>query len=67
MTAAPLLGTPVPRTQERMSHDVWLPAETVALRGEARVAVEKHLAPAAREIGAAEESGFGAFLTIASG
>ena len=56
MTAAPLLGTPVPRTQERMSHDVWLPAETVALRGEARVAVEKHLAPAAREIGAAEES-----------
>ncbi|MGQ0574233.1 MAG: acyl-CoA dehydrogenase family protein [Pseudonocardia sp.] len=45
-----------PRTQDRMTHDVWLPAETVALRAEARVAVEKRLAPFAREIGQREES-----------
>ncbi|MCD2193725.1 acyl-CoA dehydrogenase family protein [Actinomycetospora endophytica] len=48
--------TAVPRTQDRMSHDVWLPDETVELRGRAREAVEKHLAPVAREIGAREES-----------
>jgi alkylation response protein AidB-like acyl-CoA dehydrogenase len=46
----------VPRTQERMSHDVWLPAEIVELRARARTAVEKHLAPVAREIGSREES-----------
>jgi alkylation response protein AidB-like acyl-CoA dehydrogenase len=46
----------VPRTQDRMSHDVWLPEETVELRGRARAAVEKHLAPVAREIGSREES-----------
>jgi alkylation response protein AidB-like acyl-CoA dehydrogenase len=46
----------VPRTQERMSHDVWFPAETVELRSRARTAVEKHLAPVAREIGSREES-----------
>jgi alkylation response protein AidB-like acyl-CoA dehydrogenase len=39
-----------------MSHDVWLPAETSLLRGHARAAVEKHVAPVARAIGAAEES-----------
>jgi hypothetical protein len=31
----------VPRTQERMWHDVGLPAETVELRGEVWLAVEK--------------------------
>jgi alkylation response protein AidB-like acyl-CoA dehydrogenase len=46
----------VPRTQDRMSHDVWLPRETVELRSRARTAVEKHLAPVAREIGSREES-----------
>src|SRR5689334_2493650 len=46
----------VPRTQDRMSHDVWLPAETIELRAHARTAVEKHVAPVARAIGAAEES-----------
>jgi alkylation response protein AidB-like acyl-CoA dehydrogenase len=45
-----------PRTQDRMAHDVWLPAEIVALRAEARTAVEKRLAPFAREIGQREES-----------
>jgi alkylation response protein AidB-like acyl-CoA dehydrogenase len=45
-----------PRTQDRMSHDVWLPAETRDLRARARQAVEQHLAPAARAIGSAEES-----------
>lgn len=46
----------VPRTQDRMTHDVFLPAETVALRAEARAAVEKRLAPFARDIGTREES-----------
>jgi alkylation response protein AidB-like acyl-CoA dehydrogenase len=39
-----------------MTHDVWLPAEIVELRARARAAVEKHLAPVAREIGSREES-----------
>ncbi|MCE3552880.1 acyl-CoA dehydrogenase family protein [Pseudonocardia sp. RS11V-5] len=46
----------VPRTQDRMTHDVFLPEETVALRAEARAAVEKRLAPFARDIGTREES-----------
>lgn len=46
----------VPRTQDRMTHDVWLPDEIVALRSEARTAVEKAVAPYAREIGQARES-----------
>lgn len=45
-----------PRTQDRMAHDVWLPDEIVELRAEARAAVEKRLAPHAREIGEREES-----------
>jgi alkylation response protein AidB-like acyl-CoA dehydrogenase len=45
-----------PRTQDRMTHDVWLPPEIAALRAEARTAVEKRLAPFAREIGQREES-----------
>ncbi len=46
----------VPRTQDQMTHDVWLPDEIVALRSEARAAVEKAVAPHAREIGQARES-----------
>ena len=46
----------VPRTQDRMTHDVWLPAEIIELRAEARAAVEKRLVPHAREIGQREES-----------
>jgi alkylation response protein AidB-like acyl-CoA dehydrogenase len=46
----------VERTQDRMTHDVWLPAEIVELRTRARAAVEKRLVPHAREIGAREES-----------
>jgi alkylation response protein AidB-like acyl-CoA dehydrogenase len=46
----------VPRTQDRMTHDVWLPAEIVELRAQARAAVEKRLVPHAREIGLREES-----------
>jgi alkylation response protein AidB-like acyl-CoA dehydrogenase len=44
------------RTQERMTHDAWLPEETVKLRYEARAAVAERLAPHAREIGEREES-----------
>ncbi|HEY1973806.1 MAG TPA: acyl-CoA dehydrogenase family protein [Pseudonocardia sp.] len=44
------------RTQDRMTHDVWLPAEIVELRARARKAVEQRLAPHAREIGSREES-----------
>lgn len=46
----------VPRTQDRMTHDIFLPEETVALRARARAAVATHLAPVAREIGSREES-----------
>jgi alkylation response protein AidB-like acyl-CoA dehydrogenase len=46
----------VARTQEQMSHDVWLPAEIIELRAKARAAVEKRLVPHAREIGSREET-----------
>jgi alkylation response protein AidB-like acyl-CoA dehydrogenase len=46
----------VARTQDHMSHDVFLPKETVAVRAQARAAVATHLAPVAREIGSREES-----------
>ncbi|MCV7226489.1 acyl-CoA dehydrogenase family protein [Mycolicibacterium komossense] len=39
-----------------MTHDVWLPDEIVELRSHARAAVEKQLAPRARDIGQREES-----------
>jgi alkylation response protein AidB-like acyl-CoA dehydrogenase len=44
------------RTQDHMSHDVFLPAETIELRKRARDSVARHLAPVAREIGTREES-----------
>jgi alkylation response protein AidB-like acyl-CoA dehydrogenase len=53
----------VPRTQERMWHDVGLPAETVELRGEVRLAVEKAVAPHAAEIGQRQESMAKSFAT----
>jgi alkylation response protein AidB-like acyl-CoA dehydrogenase len=39
-----------------MTHDVFLPKETLDLRERARTSVEKHLAPVARDIGWREES-----------
>lgn len=47
---------PVARTQDRMSHDLFLPEEIVELRGRARASVARHVAPVAREIGSREES-----------
>jgi alkylation response protein AidB-like acyl-CoA dehydrogenase len=44
------------RTQEHMSHDIFLPTETVELRARARASVARHLAPVARDIGSREES-----------
>jgi alkylation response protein AidB-like acyl-CoA dehydrogenase len=55
-TEVPPLVRTVPRTQDRMTHDVWLPEEIIELRGEARAAVQKRLVPHAREIGQREES-----------
>lgn len=55
-TDAPPANPPVPRAQDHMTHDVWLPDEIIELRKEARSAVEKRLAPFAREIGQREES-----------
>jgi alkylation response protein AidB-like acyl-CoA dehydrogenase len=46
----------VARTQDHMSHDVFLPKETLGVRAQARAAVTAHLAPVAREIGSREES-----------
>ena len=46
----------VPRTQDRMTHDLFLPEEIIALRARARTSVATHLAPVAREIGSREES-----------
>lgn len=45
-----MTGTPE-RTQDRMWHDVLLPEDVEHVRPMARAAVEKHLAPVAREIG----------------
>ena len=55
-TTAAEVAKRVPRTQDAMTHDVWLPDEIVELRTEARAAVEKRLVPFAREIGEREES-----------
>lgn len=44
------------RTQDRMWHDIGLPAETIEIRTEVRRAVEERVAPYAREIGQREES-----------
>jgi alkylation response protein AidB-like acyl-CoA dehydrogenase len=44
------------RTQERLWHDIDLPAELVGLRDEVREAVATHVAPYAREIAQREES-----------
>jgi len=65
-----MTSTPVSRTQDRMSHDVFLPQETIDLRARARASVARHLAPVAREIGSREESAdsfpWGAFRGLAS-
>jgi len=65
-----MTSTPVSRTQDRMSHDVFLPQETIDLRARARASVARHLAPVAREIGSREESADsfpgGAFRGLAS-
>ena len=55
-TQTPLAAPAVPRTQDRMTHDVWLPDEIVELRAEARAAIQKRLVPYARDIGQREES-----------
>ena len=60
-TDAPPIGPPVPRTQDRMTHDVWLPDEIIGLRTQARTAVERRLAPYAREIGQREERSWSRF------
>ena len=44
------------RTMERMWHDLSLPADVEHVRAMARGAVERHLAPVAREIAQREES-----------
>jgi alkylation response protein AidB-like acyl-CoA dehydrogenase len=46
----------VPRTQDRMWHDVGLPDETVELRADVRRAVENAVVPHATEIGQREET-----------
>lgn len=56
VTTAAEVRERVPRTQDTMTHDVWLPDEIVTLRAEARAAVERRLVPFARGIGEREES-----------
>ena len=46
----------VSRRSDSMSHEIWMPDEIVALRTEARAAVEKVVVPVARRRGSAEES-----------
>lgn len=46
----------VVRTQQHMTHDLWLPDEVVSIREQARSAAERHIAPVAREIDATQES-----------
>jgi alkylation response protein AidB-like acyl-CoA dehydrogenase len=56
MTIAQTPVSTVPRTQDHMAHDVWLPAEIQQLRADARAAVEKWVVPHAHDIGSREES-----------
>lgn len=58
-TPLPTASPAVPRTQDRMTHDVWLPEEIVALRTEARDAVERRLVPHERMQTIAEETADG--------
>ncbi|MCU1679963.1 MAG: putative acyl-CoA dehydrogenase [Amycolatopsis sp.] len=53
---SPLAPADVPRTQDHMWHDLGIPEEIVALRGEVRATVTEKVAPYAREIGSREES-----------
>lgn len=46
----------ITRTQDHIWHDLLLPDEIGKLRTHARDAIERHLAPVAREIGSREES-----------
>jgi alkylation response protein AidB-like acyl-CoA dehydrogenase len=46
----------LPRTAERLSDDILLPAETAKIRSEARAFAEAVLAPRAAELNSAEES-----------
>lgn len=59
-----------PRTQERIWHDLFLPPDVGHIRPMARAAVEKHLAPVARQIAQTEERRdsfpWGAFQGLAS-
>ena len=58
-TDLPAKQTPqhsVPRLQDRISHDIWIPEEISELRKQARAAVIKAVRPHAREIGEREES-----------
>ncbi|MCW3039829.1 MAG: putative acyl-CoA dehydrogenase [Solirubrobacterales bacterium] len=55
--SVPSLAPPAPtRTQDRMWHDLFLPADVEHVRPLAREAVARHLAPVAREIATREES-----------
>lgn len=56
MMTATVTASDVPRTQDHMSHDTWLPDETIEVRAKARRAVADKLAPVARRIGSQEES-----------
>ena len=55
-TGSDAATTAAPRTQERVWHDVFLPADVEHVRPMARASVARHLAPVARQIGAMEES-----------
>ncbi|MCA8900604.1 MAG: acyl-CoA dehydrogenase family protein [Hyphomonas sp.] len=50
------LATQPVRLQERLSHDVGIPAETLAIRQEVRDFADGHVAPLAYEIGHREEA-----------
>lgn len=46
----------VARTQQDMTHDLWLPDEVISIREKARSAAEQHIAPVARDIDATQEA-----------
>lgn len=50
------VATQPARLQERLSHDVGIPAETLAIREEVRDFADRHVAPVAYEIGHREEA-----------
>lgn len=55
-TSADTVGIQVSRRADAMSHEIWMPEEIIALRAEARTAVETVVAPVATRLDRGDRS-----------